>query len=182
MRSPFVNWEKREKINIDGPTPSITSRAGPGVNGLPFSMVRKCTSFSLVFSFNVFFLVKSSLSMFCISFRQISTCYLLSWNKCHCMQEWSNNPFFFLFFEQVHLCSCIHVSSDTKKDSYNWFACFWICHCDSWWWIKQRVDKDIAFLLRAPITFVWFSWAEVQFGEYKAMVWTMVLTAMRWCS
>ncbi|XP_056164483.1 katanin p80 WD40 repeat-containing subunit B1 homolog KTN80.4 isoform X2 [Syzygium oleosum] len=38
MRSPFVNWEKREKINIDGPTPSITSRAGPGVNGLPFSM------------------------------------------------------------------------------------------------------------------------------------------------
>ncbi|XP_030545840.1 katanin p80 WD40 repeat-containing subunit B1 homolog KTN80.4 isoform X1 [Rhodamnia argentea] len=37
MRS-LVNWEKREKINIDGPTPSITSRAGPGVNVLPLSV------------------------------------------------------------------------------------------------------------------------------------------------
>ncbi|KAK3422060.1 katanin p80 WD40 repeat-containing subunit B1 homolog KTN80.4 isoform X1 [Eucalyptus grandis] len=38
MRPPVVNWEKREKINIDGPTPGITSRMGPGANVLPFSM------------------------------------------------------------------------------------------------------------------------------------------------
>lgn len=63
MRSPFVNWEKREKINIDGPTPNITSRAGPGINGLPFSMVRKCTSFSLVFSFNVLYFLPTNFNM-----------------------------------------------------------------------------------------------------------------------
>lgn len=63
MRSLVVNWEKREKINVDGPTPSITSRARPGINVLPSSVVRKCTSVSPALSFNVLYFLPTNFNI-----------------------------------------------------------------------------------------------------------------------